>query len=406
MLVIRNCGPVGYPGGAEVVNMQPPAALLNRGIETLPTMGDGRQSGTSGSPSILNVSPEAAVGGGLALLQTGDRIRIDLNTRKVDVLLPEGELESRRAAWKPPELLNIRLPGRRSPATPSASSGRAAAWSSRPSISTSSRHAARLATTTDRAAGGHMAGRLAGKTAFITAAGQGIGRATRARLRGRGRPGDRDRSERGARRSDRVGDGIRTAQAERAARGRDRRCRAEWPGRWISSSTAPAASIRARYLKRRRRSGLRLRAERARAVPHYPRLPARNARARRRLDRQHVLDRRRSVKGVPSRFIYCASKAAVVGLTKSVAADFVSEGIRCNCICPGTIQTPSLDERIAANAATGRIGRGGARGVRRAPADGPARHARGDRRPWRLSRERRGGIPHRPGHRHRRRLDV
>ena len=93
VLVIRNCGPVGYPGGAEVVNMQPPAALLNRGIETLPTMGDGRQSGTSGSPSILNVSPEAAVGGGLALLQTGDRIRIDLNTRKVDVLLPEGELE-------------------------------------------------------------------------------------------------------------------------------------------------------------------------------------------------------------------------------------------------------------------------------------------------------------------------
>jgi len=107
VMVIRNCGPVGYPGGAEVVNMQPPAALLNRGIDALPTMGDGRQSGTSGSPSILNVSPEAAVGGGLALLKTGDRIRIDLNTRKVDVLLPEGELELRRADWKPPELLNM-----------------------------------------------------------------------------------------------------------------------------------------------------------------------------------------------------------------------------------------------------------------------------------------------------------
>jgi xylonate dehydratase len=106
ILIIRNSGPVGYPGGAEVVNMQPPAALLNRGIEALPTMGDGRQSGTSGSPSILNVSPEAAVGGGLALLKTGDRIRLDLNSRKVDVLLPEGELESRRAAWKPPELPN------------------------------------------------------------------------------------------------------------------------------------------------------------------------------------------------------------------------------------------------------------------------------------------------------------
>ena len=106
VLVIRNCGPVGYPGSAEVVNMQPPAALLARGIDALPTMGDGRQSGTSGSPSILNVSPEAAVGGGLALLRSGDAVRIDLNTRKVDVVLPPGELEARRAAWVAPKLVN------------------------------------------------------------------------------------------------------------------------------------------------------------------------------------------------------------------------------------------------------------------------------------------------------------
>ncbi len=106
ILVIRNCGPVGYPGGAEVVNMQPPAALLKAGVHTLPTMGDGRQSGTSGSPSILNVSPEAVVGGGLALLRTGDRIRIDLNSRKVDVLLPDGELGTRRDAWVRPVLQN------------------------------------------------------------------------------------------------------------------------------------------------------------------------------------------------------------------------------------------------------------------------------------------------------------
>ena len=106
VLVIRNCGPVGYPGSAEVVNMQPPAAMIKAGIETLPTMGDGRQSGTSGSPSILNVSPEAAVGGGLALLRTGDRIRIDLNARRVDVLIPEAELAARRAAWRPPELVS------------------------------------------------------------------------------------------------------------------------------------------------------------------------------------------------------------------------------------------------------------------------------------------------------------
>ena len=101
LLVIRNVGPVGYPGGSEVVNMQPPAALLARGIDTLPTMGDGRQSGTSASPSILNVSPEAAIGGGLALLRTGDKVRLDLNARRVDVLIPEEELAQRRAAWQP-----------------------------------------------------------------------------------------------------------------------------------------------------------------------------------------------------------------------------------------------------------------------------------------------------------------
>jgi dihydroxy-acid dehydratase len=106
VLVIRNCGPVGYPGSAEVVNMQPPAELIKRGIKALPTMGDGRQSGTSGSPSILNVSPEAAVGGGIALLKHGDRIRIDLKERKVDVLIPAEELAARRAAWQPPKLLN------------------------------------------------------------------------------------------------------------------------------------------------------------------------------------------------------------------------------------------------------------------------------------------------------------
>jgi dihydroxy-acid dehydratase len=86
--------------------MQPPAALIRAGIDSLPTMGDGRQSGTSASPSILNVSPESVVGGGLALLKSGDPIRIDLNTRKVDVLIPEAELAARRAVWKKPDLLN------------------------------------------------------------------------------------------------------------------------------------------------------------------------------------------------------------------------------------------------------------------------------------------------------------
>jgi xylonate dehydratase len=104
ILFIRNCGPVGYPGSAEVVNMQPSDDLVKQGIASLPTCGDGRQSGTSASPSILNASPEAAVGGGLALLKTGDRVRVDLKTRRVDVLIPEDELARRRAAWAPPEL--------------------------------------------------------------------------------------------------------------------------------------------------------------------------------------------------------------------------------------------------------------------------------------------------------------
>jgi len=97
MLFVRGTGPVGYPGGAEVVNMQPPAALLVRGVHSLPCIGDGRQSGTSGSPSILNAAPEAAVGGGLALLRTGDRVRIDLRRGSADMLVADDELARRRA---------------------------------------------------------------------------------------------------------------------------------------------------------------------------------------------------------------------------------------------------------------------------------------------------------------------
>jgi dihydroxy-acid dehydratase len=98
VLFIRGTGPIGYPGGAEVVNMQPPAALIKRGVHSLPCIGDGRQSGTSGSPSILNASPEAAAGGGLALLQTGDRVRIDLNRGTANILVSDEELARRRAA--------------------------------------------------------------------------------------------------------------------------------------------------------------------------------------------------------------------------------------------------------------------------------------------------------------------
>jgi dihydroxy-acid dehydratase len=100
LLVIRGVGPIGYPGAAEVVNMQPPDALLKQGVRFLPTIGDGRQSGTSDSPSILNASPEAAAGGNLAILRTGDRIRVDLNKRRVDVLISDEEIAARRAQMK------------------------------------------------------------------------------------------------------------------------------------------------------------------------------------------------------------------------------------------------------------------------------------------------------------------
>jgi xylonate dehydratase len=98
VLVMRGAGPVGYPGAAEVVNMRPPAYLIQSGVHALPCLGDGRQSGTSGSPSILNASPEAAVMGGLALAQTGDRIRIDLRKGAADLLVEADELERRRRA--------------------------------------------------------------------------------------------------------------------------------------------------------------------------------------------------------------------------------------------------------------------------------------------------------------------
>ena len=96
MLFMRGAGPVGYPGAAEVVNMRPPAYLIKKGIHSLPCIGDGRQSGTSGSPSILNASPEAAAGGNLAILRTGDRVRIDLNTGHADILISDDEIKKRQ----------------------------------------------------------------------------------------------------------------------------------------------------------------------------------------------------------------------------------------------------------------------------------------------------------------------
>lgn len=106
ILIIRGCGPVGYPGSAEVVNMQPPDHLLKQGINALPTLGDGRQSGTSESPSILNVSPESAIGGDLAIVKTGDKIKIDLNKSRVDLMISSVEFKKRRKQKKIPKFEN------------------------------------------------------------------------------------------------------------------------------------------------------------------------------------------------------------------------------------------------------------------------------------------------------------
>jgi dihydroxy-acid dehydratase len=106
ILVVRGSGPVGYPGSVEVVNMTPPGKLVLQGIRMLPCMGDGRQSGTSDSPSILNVSPESAIGGNLAILETGDRIKINLRDRRVDVLLADEEIASRHNKLKPVEIIS------------------------------------------------------------------------------------------------------------------------------------------------------------------------------------------------------------------------------------------------------------------------------------------------------------
>lgn len=106
ILIIRGCGPVGYPGSGEVVNMQPPDRLLKQGIDTLPTLGDGRQSGTSASPSILNVSPESAIGGDLLIIKTGDKMKIDLNINRIDLLISDEELNKRKKNIKLPKFNN------------------------------------------------------------------------------------------------------------------------------------------------------------------------------------------------------------------------------------------------------------------------------------------------------------
>ena len=147
ILVMRGAGPIGWPGSAEVVNMQPPDALIRRGINTLPTLGDGRQSGTADSPSILNASPESAVGGGLSWLQSGDTVRIDLNTGRCDALVAPEEIARRKRELPPRPCLRANRPGRRCTARKRGSWRMARRWTLRWNFSAFPKR--RHATTTD-----------------------------------------------------------------------------------------------------------------------------------------------------------------------------------------------------------------------------------------------------------------
>ena len=106
MLVVRGAGPVGYPGSAEVVNMSPPGELIKKGVRMLPCLGDGRQSGTSDSSVDSNASPESAVGGNLAILETGDRVKVDMKNRRVDLLVSDEEIARRHANLKSAAIRN------------------------------------------------------------------------------------------------------------------------------------------------------------------------------------------------------------------------------------------------------------------------------------------------------------
>ena len=221
-----------------------------------------------------------------------------------------------------------------------------------------------------------MTGRLAGKTAFCTASGAGIGRAVAiafaregakviasdidlGKLKGLAR-GGRRRDASARRAQHRVGRGDGQAQS----------------GRSTSCSTPPASSITAPCSTAPTRTGT------SPSTSTSSRCTARSGRSCRACWSKgsgsivNIASGAGSVRGIPNRYVYGATKAAVIGLTKAVAADFIRKGVRCNAICPGTIQSPSLDDRIATQAkAHGKPSRGGAPGLRRPPADGPARHA-------------------------------
>ena len=352
MLFIRGVGPIGYPGSCEVVNMQPPAALIKRGVTALPCIGDGRQSGTSGSPSILNASPEAAVGGGLALLKTDDRVRIDLNKGTADILVSKAEIARRRAALQ-------KRGGYKYPAsqTPWQEIQRgmvdqlADGMVLKPAVKYPARRAG-IPRAARQSLKGHGNGRDVSKarSAFITAAGQGIGRAIAEAFIAEG--------------AEVVASDLDAGKLKDLLRPRHSRSTCARP--------RPSTTLAQKVIKEF--GAPKIIANCAGYVHQGSVLDCSeqdwdfsfdvNVKSMHRVLRAflpamlkngggsiiNIASVASSVRGLPNRYVYGATKAAIIGLTKAVAADFIRQGIRANAICPGTIQSPSLDQRIEANA--------------------------------------------------------